>query len=209
MAHAFVAGGTESESERPLSVGGVGTVDKAIFQGYHYVALGHLHRPQSVGEERIHYPGSLLKYSFSEADHKKSVSLVELSPDGGLHVERIPLTPRRDLRQVSGSLKDLLEGPSGGESRDDYLQVTLSDKGAILDAMGRLREVYPNVLHLERPFLSLDNPDRISTPDYRRLSETELFTSFFHEVTGEELTPDQEASLTRVVDEWRRKEREA
>ncbi|NDG62731.1 MAG: exonuclease subunit SbcD, partial [Planctomycetes bacterium] len=100
VGHAFVAGGSESESERPLSVGGSGSVAPSSYEGYDYVALGHLHRPQSVGSDRIQYSGSLLKYSFNEVDHVKSVSLVEVGQGGGVHVHRVPLVPRRDLRII-------------------------------------------------------------------------------------------------------------
>ena len=151
VAHAFVLGGSESESERPLSVGGSGAVSAALFDGFDYVALGHLHRPQQVGEARIQYSGSLLKYSFSEADHSKSVNLVELDANGACTVERIALTPRRDLRILSGSLDEILAAAENDPGRDDYVLARLTDTGALLDAMGKLRTAYPNALAIERP----------------------------------------------------------
>jgi exonuclease SbcD len=126
LAHAFVAGGIESESERSLSVGGTGVVRAESFEGIHYVALGHLHRPQSAGPAHVHYSGSLLKYSFSEATHSKSVNLVEMDGEGGIAVERIALSPRRDVRCLRGPLNEILKGPQSGESRDDYIMVTLT-----------------------------------------------------------------------------------
>jgi len=110
VAHAFVAGGRESESERPLSVGGTGQVSAELFRGFDYVALGHLHRPQSVSRPGIRYAGSLLKYSFDEHDHRKSVTLVEIGADGGISVEEHELPRRRDVRKISGYLEDLLRG---------------------------------------------------------------------------------------------------
>ncbi len=111
LAHAFVSGGEASESERPLSVGGADRVSPDSFEGIHYVALGHLHRPQTVVSERLCYAGSLLKYSFSEAGHSKCVTLVEIGRDGECEIRRIPLTPKRELRRIEGYLKDILEGP--------------------------------------------------------------------------------------------------
>jgi DNA repair protein SbcD/Mre11 len=179
VAHTFVVGGLECESERPLSVGGTGAVDCACFDGFEYVALGHLHRPQTAGKDSIQYSGSLLKYSFSEADHTKSVSLVEMDAKGHCKVEKISLTPRKDVRRIEGHLVDILKGRQSGENPQDYLMVTLLDTGAILDAIGKLREVYPNVLHIERPGLMAGGAMHGTRADHRTMNDTELFASFF------------------------------
>ena len=199
VAHAFVLGGSESESERPLSVGGSGAVSAALFDGFDYVALGHLHRPQQVGEARIQYSGSLLKYSFSEADHSKSVNLVELDANGACTVERIALTPRRDLRIVSGELDAILAAAAADRGRDDYILARLTDSGALLDAMGKLRSAYPNALAIERPTLVGEGPGR-ATADHRRTRIQDLFASFHEEATGVALEPAAQAALDRVVD---------
>ena len=209
MTHAFVLGGAESESERPLSVGGAGTVPATCFAGFHYVALGHLHRPQTVGAAAIHYAGSLLKYSFAEANHTKSVSLVDIDAYGRCTVERIPLTPRREVRCLTGTLAEILTGPQAGESRDDYLMVTLLDREPILDAMGKLRSVYPNVLHLIRPQLTPTGDGYSQRGDHRRLSDVELFNAFFEQMTGERLNPAQAEAYTAVIETLRQGEREA
>ena len=104
-------------------------MDCACFEGFNYVALGHLHRPQTAGKDSIQYAGSLLKYSFSEANHTKSVSLVELDGTGHCRVEKISLTPHRDVRCLDGHLADILKGPKSGENPQDYLMVTLLDTG--------------------------------------------------------------------------------
>jgi exonuclease SbcD len=208
MAHAFVIGGEECESERPLSVGGADAVEDTCFAGFNYVALGHLHRPQMVGNPHIQYAGSLLKYSFSEASHIKSVNLVEMGPDGHCSVERIRLTTRRDVRCLEGRLPDLLKGPQAGESREDYLMVTLLDTGAILDAMGKLREVYPNVLQLERSILTGAGQVQATRRDHRRMNDAELFAAFYQEVAGAVLTGEQTSEYAAVVDAMRQRERE-
>ena len=209
MTHAFVLGGAESESERPLSVGGAGTVPATCFAGFHYVALGHLHRPQTVGEAPIHYAGSLLRYSFAEANHTKSVSLVDIDAHGRCTVERIPLTPPREVRCLTGTLAEILAGPQAGESRDDYLMVTLLDREPILDAMGKLRTVYPNVLHLIRPQFAPTGEGHGQRGDHRRLSDVELFNAFFEQMTGEALNPAQAEAYTAIIETLRQGEREA
>ena len=256
VAHAFVQGGAESESERPLSVGGTGAVGVGVFDGFDYVALGHLHRPQAIGTKRggesaagagrgdavevcrsvdavdvadaanaanatnatnaaapwrsarIQYSGSLLKYSFAEADHGKSVNLVELDAEGNCTVERIPLVPRRDLRILEGELAALVAAAATDPARDDYVLARLTDHGALLDAMGKLRSAYPNALAIERPTLTGDGPGR-ATADHRRTRIQDLFASFHLEATGVALEPAAQAALDRVVDRLEQEARNA
>ncbi|ENO86360.1 exonuclease SbcCD subunit D [Thauera linaloolentis] len=208
VAHAFVLGGSESESERPLSVGASGAVGAALFDGFDYVALGHLHRPQQVGEARIQYSGSLLKYSFSEADHVKSVNLVELDAAGACSVERIALSPRRDLRIVEGPLDAILAAAAADPGRDDYILARLTDTGALLDAMGKLRGAYPNALAIERPEMAGGGAGRAAA-DHRRIRVQDLFASFHQEATGLPLDGDGAAALERIVARLEREERHA
>jgi len=208
LAHAFLAGGEGSESERPLSVGGTGTVDASYFLPFHYAALGHLHQPQPARSGHIRYAGSLMKYSFSEALHQKSVTLVDMDGAGNTTFEAVSLSPRRDVRCLKGLMSELLAGPQNGESREDYLMVTLEDTGAILDAMGKLREVYPNILHLERPDLFEGGKLRGPAGDHRRLSERDLFSSFFEQVTGDPLSDGQSRAFAETVETLYRRERE-
>lgn len=207
VGHCFVAGGSGSESERPLSVGGAGNVSASCFAPFNYTALGHLHRPQRSADG-VHYSGSLLKYSFSEIDHQKSVNIVELDARGKATTERIPIKPRRDLRLVEGTLKKILEGPAKGESPDDYLLVRLTDTHALLDPIGKLRAVYPNVLHLERPGLerAAMTTEKSARPGQ---GDKEILAAFFDEVTGETLSPDMEKAVLGVIDDVRRTQREA
>lgn len=209
VAHAFVAGGEESESERALSVGGAGTVGVQHFAGFQYAALGHLHRAQSAGGDHIQYAGSLLCYSFSEATHTKSVNLVELDANGGCSLERIPLTPRHKVRCIRGSFRELLAGPQAGEAREDYIMAVLTDKEPILDARGKLSEIYPNLLHIERSYLMTAGEPGGTARDHRRLSDLELFRAFFSQVTGDELSPDQAEAYAAIVEDLHRAEREA
>ncbi len=208
ITHAFVDGGHETESERPLSIGGSDRVRAESFAGFDYVALGHLHQRQNVGSERIRYSGSLFKYSFSEADHEKSVDVVEMDSRGVCSVESVSLRPRRDLRRVSGYMADLLSDPGPEHLREAYVAVSLLDRGQILDARGRLAAVYPNILHVDRPALRKDPEDADTIRDIRSLSDGALFEAFFSQMTGEPLSADQRSAYESVVDDVRRAERE-
>jgi exonuclease SbcD len=207
MAHAFVAGGAECESERPLSVGGAGTVDASNLGGFDYVALGHLHGPQKIGGGEVRYSGSLLKYSFDEVGQSKGVHLIEMGPGGECAVKTVAMSPRRDVRRIEGLMSDLLAGPTDGRSKDDYLEVTITDDGPVLDAIGRLREVYPNVMLIRRPerVNGVGTGDR---PDIRGKTAMQLFEAFYRHVTAEDLSPEQERAFAGIVEETERAERE-
>ena len=144
LAHQFVTGSLTCESEE-LSVGGSDNVDAAVFEGFDYVALGHLHGPQNVISNRLRYCGSPLKYSFSESDHHKSVTVVRLGEKGELTLSLRPLIPRHDLRQLRGTFAELTENISGTE---DYLHMILTDEEDVPEAVGKLRLIYPNLLKL-------------------------------------------------------------
>ncbi|MDF9408750.1 exonuclease SbcCD subunit D [Pelotomaculum isophthalicicum JI] len=199
VAHAYVAGGESSESERPLTIGGTGMVDASCFQSFNYVALGHLHKPQKTGDGMC-YAGSLLKYSFSESSHQKSINFVEMDEAGNITLDKITLSPRRDVRCLEGYIKDILAGPKNGESKEDYIMVTLKDTGAILDAIGKLREVYPNVLHIERPPLLDGGEIHGPRDDHRQISDMDLFSSFFEQVAGVPLTGEEARTFAETVD---------
>jgi exonuclease SbcD len=207
IAHAFVSGGLVSDSERPLTIGGVETVDTQLFDDFQYVALGHLHRPQRVGHDRIQYAGSLLKYSFSEVDQPKSVSVVHIDAQGDVRIERETLPIRRDVRRIRGTLQQLLDQPAPGD-HNDYLVISLEDQGPVFDAMARLREVYPNALHIERPELAAEGT--VSLPgdarNHLEIDENELFSAFFKEVTEEELSDEERTVFTTILERIQRED---
>jgi exonuclease SbcD len=188
VGHAFVAGGRESESERPLSVGGSGVVSAETFAGFDFVALGHLHRPQTVSVDRIQYAGSLLKYSFNEVEHVKSVSVVEIGKDSASTVHRISLRPRHDARIVTGTLAELLAKPDKAFPRDDYLCAHLTDTTPVLEPMSRLREVYPNMMELQFTALGLTGASGSrAARDLPQRQPEEMFRAFYRDVAGEEI----------------------
>jgi exonuclease SbcD len=221
VAHAFVAGALESESERPLSVGGAGQVPASVFDGFDYVALGHLHRPQACGRETVRYAGSLLKYAFAEHDHQKSVSVVEIGAPGSaagkagaagrarVTVEPVALEPLRDVRRLEGTLADVLAAGARDPRREDYVLAALLDPGALLDPIGRLREVYPNTLAIDRPLYELAAAGGERRPRPGSLGDLELFDAFFGYATGDPLSDEQQAALAEVLDKVERRRREA
>jgi len=209
IAHAFIAGSMESESERPLSVGGSSMVNSSVFQPFSYTALGHLHNSQQAGNQTVRYSGSLLKYSFDEAQQQKGINMVEIDQHGNVTVEKISLSPRRDVRCIKGYFNQILQQPIEAKSRQDYLLVTLLDSEPILDAMGKLREIYPNVLQIESPRFSKTGVLSGLATDHRKLSEKELFAAFFTQMTGESMTAEQQEQLATVIEDLYRQEREA
>lgn len=198
MAHCFVTGMAECESERPVTVGGSGFIDPDVFDGFNYVALGHLHRPQSAGHG-IRYSGSLLPYSLSEIDHDKAVLTVDMGDDGKCEVREVQLTPRRRIRRVEGLLADVLAQARTDRKRDDYIVVTQLDQGPVFDAMGKLRAQYPNTLHIERPALMQTGQER-DRIDHRKIANVDLFGRFFEQVTGNPLTDEFREAYVDVAD---------
>jgi exonuclease SbcD len=206
VGHVFVTGGAACDSERPLSVGGAGCVPLTAFNGFAYTALGHLHRPQGFGGERVRYAGSLFPYGFDESEQAKSASLVEIAADGTVRVEPIALDARRRVRTVRGRFADLLRA----ERSDDYVCAVLEDTEALLDPFARLREVYPHLLDIRRPFYAAGTVPRRegeALPTGRDVPE--LFADFFGQVTGGPMSEAEQALLRELVEAWQREEREA
>ena len=205
MAHAFMVGGSPTEdSERPLSIGGAEFVETSHFEGIDYVALGHLHRPQHVHSESIQYAGSLMPYSFSESTHKKSVTLVEFGRDGLDRVERIPLELKRQVKIIKGELEDLLKT----KGSEDYIMAELTDTRALLNSFARLKDVYPNLIHLVQPYFlrGLDDKIDISPADLNRKSDLELYGDFFNFVTGRDCPTESKEWLASIIEELRKEE---
>ena len=201
VGHCFVAHGSESESERPLAVGGAGQVARTRFDDADLVLLGHLHRPQPL------YSGSILPYSFEEAQDAKSVVLIELGAKGAdVRRERIPLEPRRRMRIVEGAMEDLEAGKHG--AGDEYVLARLSDQEPVLDAMARLRRLWPNLMHVERQRREASEQNETRTRR-RDLDPESLFRAFWTDTTGEEELPDGgDAELKEAVETVRAEDRE-
>ncbi|EJG0878641.1 exonuclease SbcCD subunit D [Vibrio parahaemolyticus] len=198
ISHCFVDGAIESESERPLSIGGSDRVSHEHFLNFDYVALGHLHQPQKKGEEYIRYSGSLMKYSFGEQNQKKGFTLVEIGKDGFIGAEHIELTAPHEMRIVEGELEQILEWGKTDPKNEDYLLVRLMDKHAILNPMEKLRTVYPNVLHLEKPGMLIGVEQEMAQAKLAR-SEIDMFKDFFAEAQDSDLSNEQEQAISDII----------
>ncbi|EMI4155491.1 exonuclease SbcCD subunit D [Vibrio parahaemolyticus] len=198
ISHCFVDGAIESESERPLSIGGSDRVSHEHFLNFDYVALGHLHQPQKKGEEYIRYSGSLMKYSFGEQNQKKGFTLVEIGKDGFIGAEHIELTAPHEMRIVEGELEQILEWGKTDPKNEDYLLVRLMDKHAILNPMEKLRTVYPNVLYLEKPGMLIGVEQEMAQAKLAR-SEIDMFKDFFAEAQDSELSNEQEQAISDII----------
>ena len=201
LTHQFVTGAATCESEE-LSVGGSDNVDAAVFDGFDYVALGHLHGPQNIGSNRIRYCGTPLKYSFSEADHHKSVTVVELGAKGELQLQLRPLTPRHDLRQIRGSFAELTDKTYyTNTAAEDYLHVILTDEEDVEEAVGRLRVIYPNLMKLSYDNTRTRSNRLISdASDVERKSPLELFEELYTQQNNQPMTHVQRSFVSSLIE---------
>lgn len=205
LAHQFVTAGGRSPARCDSELGAVGTldnVDVSVFDGYDYVALGHIHGPQRAGRDTVRYAGSPLKYSFSEANHNKSVPIVTLGRKGEVDIVLAPLTPLHDLREICGPLKALLDPAAWqGTNTNDYMHITLTDD-AVMDAMNKVRAVYPNTLRLD--FADAlgalaDMPVLDSRPVQR--DPLALFAEFYAQQNGEAMDAEMESAARGLLEE--------
>ena len=206
ISHEYIMGGEESESERPLSIGGSEFVDYSIFEIFDYVALGHLHRPQKFKNEKINYSGSLLKYSFSESNHKKGMNLVEIKEKGNIDIQKIPFETERDMKVIKGMFDEIMKK----ESTDDYLHIVLENEKPVYDAINKLRSKFSNVLSLDFPNLKTNDDIKTSDKNIKDISPVELFESFYKEVKQTQIKKEEKEIvenifndiLTKRSDKW-------
>ena len=208
IAHGFIAGSSESESERPLSVGGSSNISSNIFKKFHYTALGHLHNSQTAGDKNICYSGSLLKYSFDEYKQEKGINIVDLDATGDSKITKVSLQPQYDVKKIQGKFIEILKDDLKFPPSTDYMAVVLEDDKPILDIHGQLEKKYPNLLQIER--INLQNvADITDQADYRNKSEQELFEAFFEQMTGNSLDNKEVKEFSEALEELLAKEREA
>ncbi len=201
VAHAFVAGSTVSDSERQLSVGGTDAVGAEVFEGFSYVALGHLHTPQIIGgSETIRYSGTPLPYSFSETA-PKSVVLIDMAPDGSCSVTTEPVPVGRRVASITGTIEELLAPDAHREAVDRFVRATLTDATYVTDAKARLATRYPHIIDVVMALSGTTvELGRDPVVEARR-SPLESADGFWSKVVGSELTPLQSEALTEVLDE--------
>lgn len=202
VAHQYVRGGIKSESEE-VSIGGLDQVDADVFDAFDYVALGHLHGPQNVGKPTIRYCGTPLKYSFSEEKQVKSVTIIQLGKKGDVDVREVELTPVRDLRTIRGTFEELTAKEYYETTNcNDYLHIVLTDEEDILDAVNRLRVIYPHLMKLSYDNCrTRQNNELDVTEEIHRKGPMELFEEFYELQNNQTMNDEQQKLLTGLVEE--------
>lgn len=201
VAHTFVSGGLETDSEREISVGTVENVAVEVFDKFDYVALGHLHNPNAIKEERLKYSGSPMAYSFSEASQTKGMRLIELTKES-YSEEFIPLKQKRKLHNISASYEEVLtkEFQQNFDCKNDYFSMELSGLEGITDPLPRIKEYYANTLILkQKRNTGIDNEVKLDREILTK-SPLQLIEGFYNEQTGNELTEDKKKILVNIID---------
>lgn len=202
VTHQFVTGASRSDSEE--SVGGTDNVDATVFGCFDYVALGHIHGAQNCGDARIRYCGTPLKYSFSEANDEKSVTVLEITEKGApLSIKTVPLKPLRDLRKIRGSFAELTSPTYSACNPivNDYVQITLTDEDDVPNAMARLQLTYKNALELK-----YDNTRTRAASEIFGAEDTEiktplqLFAEFYKQQNNAEMSDEQAAYMQQMIE---------
>lgn len=208
VAHQFVTGASRSDSEE-LSLGGTDNVEVTVFDAFDYVALGHIHGPQKMTRETVRYCGTPLKYSFSETNHKKSVTVVEMGEKGNTVIRTVPLTPLHDMREIRGRYEEIvLKENYEGTATDDYMHITLTDEEDIPDVMGRLRVIYPNIMKIDYDNKRTRNTlSSGMTENVAKKHPSTHFAEFYEKQNGQPLNDEQTAFMQELIsDIWRDEE---
>ncbi|MGN0328398.1 MAG: exonuclease SbcCD subunit D [Lachnospira sp.] len=206
--HQFVTGALVCDSEEK-SVGGLDDVSGEVLKDFDYVALGHIHGPQRVGRDSIRYCGTPLKYSFSEVNHKKCVTILDIKEKGNINIDTVPLIPRKDLYEIKGTYDEITSRQfyEGKDFKEGYLHVTLTDEDDIPEAISKLRSIYPYIMKL-----NYDNTrTRVSgeigaSENVQEKTPIELFSELYVLQNGVELTKDQQEYMADMIEEiWGRR----
>ena len=204
MAHQFITGAERSDSEE-VYVGGLDNVGAELFAGFDYTALGHIHRPQNIGGDKIRYCGTPIKYSFSEINDKKSVTVIDMKEKNNVSVKAVPLVPLRDMRHIKGSYAEVTDRAGYiNTATDDYLYITLTDEEDVFDAIGRLRSIYPNIMKIdyENKRTSADNFIDTAGESVNK-SPAELFGELYELQNNSPMSAEQKVFLDGIIkDIW-------
>lgn len=202
VTHQFITDATTCDSEE-RSVGGSDNVDASVFDGFDYVALGHIHGAQNCGSERIRYCGTPLKYSFSEIEHEKSVTVVEFSAKDSLSVREVPLTPLHDMSEIRGSFAELTDPVyyTNNSITENYLRVILTDEDDVPNAISRLRSVYKNLMAVKYDNQRTRSVNTVSAADSENKSAYELFSDFFKLQNNTDMSAEQSEYMQKLIEE--------
>ncbi|MGN0501854.1 MAG: exonuclease SbcCD subunit D [Ruminococcus sp.] len=202
ITHQFVTGANRTESEE-ISVGGTDNVDVSVFDDFDYVALGHLHRPQNCLSERVRYCGTPLKYSFSEANDKKSVTVVELKEKGSLEVRTADLVPKHDMCEIKGKYEELTAKSfyENTTYQTDYMHITLTDEEDIPDGVGKLRTIYHNLMKLDYDNKRTRSNSQITgAQKVEEKTPLELFEDFYELRNNQPMSEEQKEYISSLIE---------
>lgn len=205
VAHQFVLGAVQCDSESAVSsVGGLDAIKSSSFSSFDYVALGHLHSPQSMGRETIRYSGSLMKYSLSEANQKKAMVIVEMNKKGEIALSQIPFQPLHDLREIKGTYDELMQKGLNDAHAHDYVYVVLTDEHSIPDAKARLQIVYPNIMELRYENVRYAYQQELAQTQ-TMLSDIELVEALYELQNNQKMDEEQRALIMELLEKGREK----
>ena len=201
LAHQFVTGAKTCDSEE-LAIGGLDNISSAHFDKYDYVALGHIHSPQKIIKETVRYSGTPLKYSLSEMNHKKTVTIVDMKEKNDIEIKEILLTPLHDMRHIKGKYEEItLKDNYKDTDLFDYMHITLTDEEDVPDAIGRLRSIYPNIMRLDYDNTRTRKDAHIDTVE--KIDEKkpiELFSELYEMQNNQEMSPEQEIYIKELIE---------
>ncbi|MBQ3088801.1 MAG: exonuclease SbcCD subunit D [Clostridia bacterium] len=203
VTHQFVTGASRTESE-DISVGGSDNVDASVFKDFDYVALGHIHRSQKCSSEYIRYCGTPLKYSFSEANDKKTVTVLDIRGKGDIRLDFIPLIPKRDMVEIKGSYEDLTLKSFWENTtyNEDYMHITLTDEEDIPDALTKLRVIYKNIMKLDYDNKRTRTMHEIGgAENVKAKSPFEHFNEFYELQNGQPLSEEQANFMRDIIEQ--------
>ena len=200
IAHQFVTGAVLSDSEE-IVVGGLDNVDAHVFDAFDYVALGHIHTPQTILRDSIRYCGTLLKYSFSEANQQKCATVIDIKAKGQMDITAYPVKPLHDMRKIKGTYAELTDRQNYiGTDTDDYILATLTDEEDVPDAIGRLRSIYPNIMQLDYDNIRTRTRNNIETVDINTAkAPLELFGEFYKLQNNQPLNETQSQIMQDLI----------
>ncbi len=189
-----------SDSETTIHIGGLDQVDVSAFAGFDYVALGHIHKPQQIGEKPVYYAGAPLQYSFGEVNQTKSVLWIELEEKGAVKVEKCPLKPLRKMRKVKGRLEEIVQQAAYEiNDKEDYIQAVITDREELIDPMGTLRSVYPNMMQIVREERKEAMTAQKEHMVIRKKEPLLLFEEFYQLVREDEMTEEENRIMQQIL----------
>ncbi len=208
MVHQFVTAGNvepERTESEVLSLGGIENVDVSNFKQFDYVAIGHVHRPQRIGRDTARYAGTILKYSFSEINHKKTIPIIEIKEKNNLTIKLEESIPLRNMREIKGPIQELIKKENyEGTNLNDYIKAIITNEEPIYDAIGQIRKIYPNTLKLEirnSKTINEVQEQNLNLENLKKKTELELFNDFYELQNNTKLNDGQIKILKNIISE--------